>query len=142
MASNKKTLIGVGLGLLAVVLIAKKKPKETETPIDTGGTWTNPTNATITYEVAQDIAKKIKAAIGYWLINWDDIANQFLRLRNDKDVELLYKAFGTWDGPVYINGDLFNALNNAKQTINQYLNPNALKIIKQYSFTYGKYYTW
>ena len=143
---KKETGVGIILGVTALFLlpqIFKKKSGngttgDGQTPVD----WTTGATATITYEEAADIAKKIKAAIGYFIINWDDIANQFLRLRNDKDVELLYKAFGTWDGPLYIDGDLFNALNNAKQKVNEYINPAALKKIKQYCFSYGKWLKW
>lgn len=143
---KKETGVGIVLGVAALFIVPKLFKKKDgngtggdgQTPVE----WTTGATATITYETAADIAKNIKAAIGYFIVNFDDIANQFLRLRNDKDLELLYKAFGTWDGPLYIDGDLFNVLNNAVQKVNEYINPAALKKIKQYCFSYGKWLKW
>jgi hypothetical protein len=147
--SKKKTGVMVFLGVVVLAAIAKFLPKKGGGGGGAGGgtgggtpdTWTQGANATISYNDANDISTKIKGAIGYATIDWSIIAKQFERLRNDKDVEMVYRAFGAWDGPLWINGDLFNALNAASLTA-KYITPNALKIIKQYSFTYGKYYSW
>ena len=76
----------------------------------TGGGATG-TTATITDEKAAQLATRIKNAIGYIITDWNEISTVFFNLKNDKDVEKLYTAFGTWDGPANKNGDLITVLN-------------------------------
>lgn len=141
--NTNKTGVFIGIAfLIGLVSLIKKKPKA-DTPVDWNG-GANANAATITYAEALKISESIKSAVGYFSVSWTDISKEFLKLRNDKDVEMLYRAFGTWDGPKLVNGDLFNALNAAfTPYVDDILgNSQALKIIKQYSFSYSKYFQW
>lgn len=141
---NQKTILGVIFGGILIAMFSKKGNGKNNNNNNTGVDWTKGADPTISYAEANDIKTKIQAEIGYFSIDWHKISLQFLRLRNDKDVELLYKAWGVWDGPKLVNGDLFNALNAAYTPYvdNVLGNEQALKIIKQYCFSYGKYFKW
>lgn len=142
--STNKTGVFIGIAVfIGLVSLIKKKPPKGDTPVDWNG-GANANAATIDYNQALKIADGIKKAVGYFAVSWTDISKEFLKLRNDKDVEMLYRAFGKWDGPKFVNGDLFNALNAAftPYVDNILGNEQALKIIKQYSFSYGKYFQW
>jgi hypothetical protein len=143
MNKNEKIGLFVALGFFAAIVFKPKKKKDDNNG-GGGVDWTNPQTATISYNEALKMAEAIKKSVGYVSVSWTDISKEFLKLRNDKDVEILYKAFGDWDGPKFVNGDLFNALNAAYTPYvdNILGNEQALKIIKQYSFSYSKYFQW
>jgi hypothetical protein len=137
---NRKKGIFFFITVGVVAFLFRNKPKNTEGG-NGGGDWTRGNTATITYNDALKIAEAIKKEIDMW-VDWQAISNQFLKLRNDRDIEILYKAFGVWDGPRMANGDLFTVLNIAHTFLDDFDNKNALKIIKQYSFSYGKNWEW
>jgi len=142
MKNQKKIIFGILAAAIVGLLVLNKK----------GGGGNNPNNpndwsgggnvATITYNDALKIVKGIQNAIGYLTTDWHAISLEFMKLRNDRDIEMLYKAWGTWDGPFNTNGDLFTALNAEYSSIVISSEDKALKIIKQYSFSYAKNWNW
>jgi hypothetical protein len=69
-------------------------------------------NATITLKQGQQIAGQIKTLLNTYFktIDVQKIDRLMWVLQNDDDVEVLYSAFGTWDGPLNNNGDLLAVL--------------------------------
>lgn len=147
-----KTKIGnTGDNLSAVVLLAtvglgawivsKIFPSGTPAPpIEPG--WTPPVGAHITVAQAGVMASNIKDAIGYTSIDWDAIATEFEKCWNRYDVEVLYKAFGTWDGPYTWNGDLFNVLAKCYDPAMMVRNRADLQSIKAHCYEYSNNIKW
>lgn len=142
MKNQEKIILGILAASIVGLLIFNKKGG---TGTGGGGNvdWSGGGNAaTISYNDALKIAKEIQDSVGYFSTDWHKISLAFMKLRNDRDIELLYKVFGVWDGPQVVNGDLFTALNMAK-TISVYASEEqAFKVIKQYSFSYAKNWSW
>lgn len=142
MKNQKEIMFGILAAAIVGLIVLNKK----------GGGGNNPNNpndwsgggnaATITYNDALKIAQGIQNAVGYFSTDWHAISLEFMKLRNDRDIELLYKVFGTWDGPQVVNGDLFTALNMAKTISVIASEEQAFKVIKQYSFSYAKNWNW
>ncbi len=109
---NNKIITFGFLGL-AGFFTYKMLTKKPDAELDQG--WQPEKNAHIKVGEAAVFAQRIKNAFGYTWTDWDAIASVFEQFWNKDDVAMVYKAFGIYNGPAFINGDMFACLNAAYQ---------------------------
>lgn len=127
-------------GIAYFIMNMFKGTKQPDAYIEQG--WQISPYAKLDAARASQLAYKIKEAIGYVSTDWDAIATQFEKLANKYDVEVLYKAFGVWDGPYTWNGDLFTVLNKVYDGTTHFGDKQDLSSIKAHCYEYSSNVKW
>ncbi|MEY4904471.1 MAG: hypothetical protein RLZZ292_2286 [Bacteroidota bacterium] len=78
--------------------------------------WKPGPNATLNVTEGFELGAKLKNEMNKYFATIDvqKIDKLLWVLKNDDDVDVLHKCFGTYDGPVWFDGDIFAMLNYLK----------------------------